>query len=162
MDKKERDEKIEVYGRGFGLLTTALKDVPDQAWKFKPVPTEWSVHEIIVHMADSESMAALRLRKLVVEPGSTLMAYEESRWADALNYLEHSTEDALQVIKFARQTTYGLLKRLPDGVFTQSVIHPEYKEPYTFDRWLNIYSKHIHDHIEQIKNNVQAWREVGR
>ncbi len=159
MDAKERNEKIEQYGRGFDLLKAALAEVPAEAMKFKPSVKDWSAHEVIVHMADSESMSALRARKLIVEPGSQLMGYEEAKWADALNYQEQSVEDALQVIKYARQTTYRLLKTLPDEVFAHSVKHPENPEPYTFDRWLTIYANHIPNHVEQIKNNVKLWRE---
>jgi hypothetical protein len=62
MNKQERDEKIELYGRGHDLLTAALAEVPREAWLFKPEPQEWSVHEVIIHLADSESNAALRAR----------------------------------------------------------------------------------------------------
>ncbi len=155
MNIKERNEKIEQYGRGFNLLMAALAEVPKEAWDARPEPNEWSVHEIVVHMADSESMSALRVRKLIVEPGSTLMGYEEAKWADALSYKKQSVDDALQIIKLARQTTYHLLKTLPDEVFTHSVTHPEFSEPYTFERWLNIYARHIPDHIEQIKKAVE-------
>lgn len=155
MNIAERNEKIEKYGQGFDLLTAALAEVPTATWEVRPEPNEWSVHEIVVHMADSESMSALRVRKLIVEPGSMLMGYEEAKWADALNYKEHSVDDALQIIKLARQTTYRLLKTLPDEIFTHSVTHPEYSEPYTFERWLNIYARHIPDHIEQIKKTVE-------
>ena len=41
------------------------------------MPHEWSIHELIAHMADSECMGAIRVRKLIAEPGSTLMMYEE-------------------------------------------------------------------------------------
>ena len=159
MDAKERNQKIEQYGLGFNLLKAVLAEVPTDAMKFKPEPTEWSVHEVVIHMADSEAMSALRVRKLIVEPGSQLMGYEEAKWADALNYQEQSFEDALQVIKYARLTTYNLLKTLPDEVFTHSVKHPENPEPYTFDRWLTIYANHIPNHIDQIKNAVKLWRE---
>ena len=158
MDQKERNDKIEQYGQGFELLTAALDYVPRKAWEFKPSSTEWSVHEIIVHIGDSESMAALRLRKLIVEPGSLLMGYEEAKWADALDYQKQDPEDSLQVIKYARQTSYRLLKTLSDEVFTHSVTHPERSEPYTLEMWLNIYSKHIPDHIAQIKNSSEAWK----
>jgi DinB superfamily len=154
MNTKERNEKIEQYGNGFNLLTAALAKVSKEVWEVRPEPNEWSVHEIVVHMADSESMSALRVRKLIVEPGSTLMGYEEAKWADALNYKKQSADDALQIIKLARQTTYHLLKTLSDEVFAHSVTHPEYSEPYTFERWLNIYERHIPDHIEQIKKTV--------
>ena len=159
MTPEERREKIELYGRGFDLLTAALGEVPKEAWKFKPAPNEWSVHEIIIHLADSESNAALRARKLAVEPGGTLMGYDQDVWANKLNYHDQSPENALQFVKYARLTTYNWLKTLPDDVFTHTVKHPEYEEPYSFEMWVNIYSAHIPGHIEQIKNNVKIWME---
>ena len=162
MNHEERKEKIEAYGHGYDLLIRALAEVPKEAWQFRPSAKDWSVHEIIVHMADSESMSALRVRKLIVEPGSLLMGYEEAKWADALNYKTQSAEDALQIIKLARQTTYHLLKTLPDDVFTHSVTHPEYSEPYTFERWLTIYADHIPNHINQIMDSYKAWKENQR
>jgi hypothetical protein len=159
MNKKERDEKIELYGRGAELLKAALAQVPAEAMQFKPDPKEWSVHEIIVHIADSESNAALRARKLIVEPGGTFMGYDQDEWAISLKYHEHSMEDALETTRFVRKTTYELLKRQPDEVFTHTCKHPEYDEPYTFEKWIDIYSAHIPGHIEQIQNNMKLWRE---
>jgi len=159
MNREQRNAKVEEYGRGFDLLTAALAKVPHEAWEFRPAPTEWSAHEIVVHMGDSESMAALRARKLIVEPGSTLMGYEEAKWAGALGYEQQDREASLGIIKLARQTTYRLLKTLPEKVFEHSVKHQEYPEPYTFDKWLDIYARHIPDHIAQIEGNVEAWKK---
>ena len=159
MNTQERNEKIELYGRGFSLLKAALAEVPQEAIKFKPAPTEWSVYEIIIHIADSESNAALRARKLIVEPGGTLMGYDQDKWTDTLKYHEHDLEDALEVTRLARKTTYELLKRQPNEVFTHSITHPEYEAPYTFEQWVNNYSAHIPGHIEQIKNNVMLWKK---
>jgi hypothetical protein len=159
MGNQERKAKIEEYGRGYALLEAALGKIPRGAWTHKPSAEDWSVHEILVHMGDSESMAALRIRKLIVEPGSTLMAYEESKWAQALNYQAQSAEDALQVIKLARQTTYRLLGTLPDKVFEYSVTHPEMREPYTFDTWLGIYARHIPDHLDQMQRAFADWKK---
>lgn len=159
MTSGERNEKIELYGRGFDLLTAALAEVPKEAWKFKPAPTEWSVHEIIIHLADSESNAALRARKLIVEPGGVLMGYDQDKWANELNYHGQSHEDALETVRLVRKSTYELLKKQPDEVFTHAVKHPEYAEPYTFEMWIHLYSRHIPAHIEQIRNNVKLWKE---
>ena len=159
MNEDERSQKIEDYGRGYDHLLEGLAGIPREAWDFKPAPTEWSVHEIIVHMADSESMAALRARKLIVEPSSTLMGYEEARWADALDYGRLDADDALQIVKLARQTTYRLLKTLPAEAFGHSVRHPEQAEPYTFDLWLTIYARHIPDHVDQMKRAYEAWKQ---
>lgn len=159
MEMEERDEKIELYGRGYDLLTQTLNDIPREIWTFKPEPKEWSVHEILVHLADSESNAALRARKLIVEPGGAIMGYDQDRWAIELDYHNHSWEDALEVVRLVRKTTYALLKKQPDEVFSHSVKHPEYNEPYTFEQWLDIYSAHVPGHIEQIKNNYKIWRD---
>jgi len=161
MNRMERNEKIEQYGRGFDLLLETLNAIPREAWEFKPAPDAWSIHEVIVHLADSEGNSALRARLLAAEPGRTLMAYDQDRWALALNYHEQDVDDALQVTKYARLTTYKWLKTLPDEVFTHTVNHPEYKEPYSFEKWLDIYAGHIPAHIEQIKANYQTWKSLG-
>ena len=160
MTPAERIKKIEAYGNGFKLLTATLAETPKEAWKFKPEPTEWSIHEIILHLADSEANSALRARKLAVEPGGDLMGYDQDLWANKLNYHGQNPEDALQVLKYARLTTYNWLKTLPDEIFTHSVKHPDYEQPYTFEMWLEMYSAHIPAHIEQIKNNLKIWSKT--
>ncbi len=40
MDREERDEKIELYGRGYDLLIDTLREIPREMWTFKPEPTE--------------------------------------------------------------------------------------------------------------------------
>ncbi|NWG08009.1 MAG: DinB family protein [Chloroflexi bacterium] len=159
MDKTERDSKIELYGRGYDMLMEMLKDIPPEMWKFKPEPKEWSVHEVLVHLADSESNAALRARKLIVEPGGALMGYDQDKWAVELDYHDQNWEDALETLRLVRKTTYELLKKQPDEVFEHTAKHPEYDEPYTLEKWLNIYSEHIPGHIEQIRNNYRIWRD---
>ncbi len=159
MDADERNEKIELYGRGFDLLTEALKEIPRQMWQFKPAPAEWSVHEVLIHLADSETNAAMRARMLIVQPGGTLMAYDQDQWALGLDYHDQDIADALETVRLVRKTTYALLKKQPDDVFEHTVRHLEYVEPYTFEKWLDIYSAHIPGHIEQIRNNYKLWRD---
>lgn len=158
MNSEERNEKIELYGKGFEMLMETLKAIPREAWKFRPAPGEWSIHEVIVHLADSETNSALRARLLAAEPGRVVMAYDQDKWATALNYHDQDVDDALQFTKYARLTTYKWLKTLPDEIFFHTVIHPEYDEPYSFEKWLNIYVGHIPGHIAQIEANYEAWK----
>jgi hypothetical protein len=162
MNKDERNEKIELYGRGYDLLKAALAEVPQEAMKFKPTSKDWSVYEIIVHIADSETNAALRARKLIVEPGGMLMGYDQDKWAVELNYHDHDLEDALEATRIARKTTYRLLKTVLDEVFdTHWLKHPEMESQYTFEKWINIYSAHIPGHIDQIKGNMTTWKKAN-
>lgn len=81
MDKNERQKLIEEYGEGYQKLLACLDEIPKEIWQFKPAPEEWSVHEIIVHLADSESNSALRARRLIVEPNQPVMGYDPDLWA---------------------------------------------------------------------------------
>lgn len=167
MNQNERNEMLEEYGRGYDLLMAALAEIPREAWEFKPAPEEWSIHELLVHMADSEIMGVIRLYKLIAEPGSTLMTYDSDIWARGLNYQNQDAEDALQMFKLTRQRTYHLLKSLPNETFMHSAIHPdnvhpEYGEGYTLDKWLKIYVFHVPEHAEQLKKAYQAWKSQKR
>jgi DinB family protein len=162
MNPAERTEMIEEYGRGFDLLTAALAEIPREAWEFKPAPQEWGVHELLVHMKDSEYMGVLRLHKLIAEPGSMLMPYQEDKWPEKLGYQNQSMEDALQLFKLMRQTTHRLLKSLPEQVFSHSVVHPEWSEPYRMENWLVIYASHVPEHVGQLQQIYRAWKEENR
>jgi hypothetical protein len=162
MNAEEYKVKIKLYGKGFELLTEVLDETPRKMWKFKPSPEAWSIHEVIVHLADSETNAALRARLLIAEPGRPVMAYDQDAWAVKLNYHDQDVDDALKVVKMARKTTLALLKSLPVETFENTILHPEYEKPYTFTMWLTVYSEHIPGHIEQIKQIYQAWKEAGK
>ena len=158
MMPEERREQIELYGRGFDLLTATLAEIPKEAWQFKPALAEWSIQEIIIHLADSEAIATQQARLMVAEPGGTVMAYDPDAWATRLKYSEQDTDEALQLLKLPRLFTYRWFKSLPESAFGLSVAYPGYEEPYTLDELVGIYAGHIPDHIEQIKNNVRSWR----
>lgn len=162
MDKQERNALIEEYGAGYSNLKACLDSLPRAMWQFKPAPSEWSVHEIIVHLADSESNSALRARRLIVEPGQSVMAYDQDVWANGLNYHAQNWEDALETVRLVRKSTYELLKMQPDDVWTHAATHPEFSDPYTFERWLKIYAGHIPGHIDQIRGNEKAWKEQNK
>jgi len=159
MDAEERKKNIELYGSGYDLLMAALAEVPQEAMTFKPEPNEWSVHEIIIHLADSESIAAQQARLMVAEPGRTLMDYSPDAWADNLHYRDANAEEALQLLKLIRAFTYRWFKSLPEEAFALSAIYPGDDDPYALDDLLFIYAKHIPSHINQIENNMKLWRE---
>jgi hypothetical protein len=162
MDKAERNELIEKYRTSFDEFEKVLKTIPKEAWLFKPEPKEWSVHQVIIHIADSETNSYLRARRLVAEPGGMLMAYDQDVWADNLDYHSQSTEDALEVTRYVRKMTYDFIKDLPDEVWENTATHPEYPEPYTFEKWLRIYSKHPGEHAKQIAENYRLYKEQSK
>ena len=158
MNATERQSALERYGNGFQMLAETLNGIPREAWGFKPGPKEWSIHEIIIHLADSEAIAAQQARLMVAEPGGTVMAYDPDAWAVNLKYERMDADEALELLLLTRSFTARWLKTLPESAFALSVAYPGDAEPYDLDTLLRIYSGHIPDHIKQIKNNFLLWK----
>ena len=156
MAATDRLKKIESYGNAYAELVDALKQFPQYMWTFKPSPDRWSIHEIIIHIADSEANSYVRCRRFVAEPGEGVMAYDENRWAEALRYHAQSTEEAIELFKWLRLRSYRLIQSMPESVWSNTVLHPENGE-MTMDDWLDVYERHIRDHVGQMRANYADW-----
>ena len=156
MTGEERQRRIELYGNAHSLLVEALKQFPKEMWTFKP-KDGWSIHEIIVHITDSEANSFVRCRRLIAEPGSAVLGYDENVWAKALKYEEQSTDDAIELFKCLRRVSYNLIKVRADSV-AGNVIHHSENGPMTFDDWLDMYERHIPDHVAQMQKAYEEWK----
>ena len=82
-----------------------------------PRPGAWSAHEILCHCADAEANSYARIRFLVAEVNPVIRAFDENRWAQAVDYHALPAETALSVVEALRAHTDALVRRLPeDGV----------------------------------------------
>ena len=113
----------------------------------------WSPRQVIHHMADSETQSYARLRKLIAEPGSVIQGYDEGKWAEnpTLGYQSLPVEDSVAVIKAVRKSSYELIKRLSNEELLNKCTHSESGE-YSVKNWLDTYTNHPTDHLNQIKN----------
>jgi DinB superfamily len=153
----ERVALIERYAAGPERLSVALGAVPREALQWKPGPARWSAHEIVVHCADSETNAHMRLRYLLAEPEPLIVGYDQDRWATAFDYHAHPLDTALATVRAVRANTVPLLKRMPETGWRRMGRHTE-SGPYSVEDWLAIYAEHLEKHARQIDGNVQAWR----
>lgn len=156
MHPEEREQRIAVYGAAYETLLEALEKYPKEMWKYKPGPERWSIHEIILHIADSEANSYIRCRRFLAEPGETVMAYDEDQWAVSLDYQDQSAEDAVELFRLLRQMTHQLIRSLPASAWANTIYHPE-NGKMTLDDWLNVYTNHVSEHIRQMQATYEAW-----
>ena len=155
-----RRHKLDSYARAYELLTEALAEVPREMWQYRPAPGKWTVHEVVIHVADSEANSFIRCRRAIAEPGSAVIAYDENKWAEALDYHNRDIDAALELFRVLRATTYELIRALPESVWANTIEHPE-NGTMTLDDWLDTYEAHVPVHIAQIRRNLAAWN-AGR
>jgi uncharacterized damage-inducible protein DinB len=161
MTPEERRQKIVSYGAAYDKLVAALDRYPAEMWSYRPAPGRWTIHEIIVHIADSEANSYIRARRFLAEPGSAVLGYDEEGWARALNYHDQNPADALELFRWLRYATFNLIQGQPDAVWANTVHHSE-SGLMTMDDWLVTYESHIPDHIGQMEAVYQAWLNAGR
>ncbi len=156
MKREERRQKLESFGRAPVLLSAALRQFPKKMWLHKPCSDRWSIHEIILHLADSEASAYIRCRRLIAEPGSPVLEFDAARWAGTLGYFHQSTREALEIIRRLRRMTYQLLAALPEQIW-ENAVELQVTDRMTLERWVEIQERHIPHHIEQMKLNYETW-----
>lgn len=154
---EERQKKIESYARAHDLLQAALIRFPKEMWQYKPAPHQWSIHEIIVHITDSEANSYIRCRRLIAQPGSDVLGYDQDAWAVKLDYHQQSTDDYLALFELLRRLSYQLIKNQDLKVYETATIHHSENGWMTFDDWLHAYETHIPQHIAQMERVYAAW-----
>ena len=160
MTPAERRALIDRYAAGPDILEAALARVPVQAMQWRPAPAKWSVHEVVVHCADSETNAHMRIRYLLAETEPLIVGYDQDRWATVLNYHQLPLATALATIRAVRANTLPLLGRLTEADWARTGRHTEH-DSYGAEKWLTIYAEHLEVHARQIERNLLAWERKG-
>lgn len=159
MDDKQRVELVKKYRRSVKELEKTLNKIPAKAWGYKPEPQEWSINEIILHLMDTEMVSFNRARKLVSQPGSTVMPMDQNAYAANLNYNHSDVKKALKLLKNLVDLMTEWLKTLPLETYQINGTHPDYEGAYTLEQWLVHFADHTYIHIDQIKNNYVSWKK---
>jgi len=155
MTKEERNALIEQYAAGYTEVVGSLDGFPADGLTKHPVAGKWSAAEIVHHLADSESISAIRLRRLLAEERPVIHGYDQDAYAARLNYNSRGLGPALEAFRAARATTLQLLRAMGDDDWARTGWHTEIGV-YGAERWLEIYAVHAHNHASQIRRLRQA------
>lgn len=112
-------------------------------------PSGWSSRMVVHHLADSESMAYIRLRRLIAEDDPVIWGYDEPEWAERLHY-DRPIEPSLAVLGAVRAASLQLMGSLTTDEWARTGTHTE-SGAYSVELWLDIYAEHSHEHAEQIR-----------
>jgi uncharacterized damage-inducible protein DinB len=161
MTHEERHQLIEQYAAGYEDVTRALEGLTEEQLSAHPIPGKWSAREIVHHLADSESISAQRLRKLLVEARPLIQGYDQEEYARRLRYNERPLAPALAAFRAARATTLQLLSAMTDDDWRREGTHSE-SGRYTAESWLAIYAVHARNHAAQIVRLREALAATAR
>ena len=81
VDRQERAQLINQYRDGYRVVTESLAGVTDEELD-RSATGDWTPRQIAHHLADSEMMSAIRIRRLLAEAEPDIYGYDEKAFAE--------------------------------------------------------------------------------
>lgn len=150
----DRAVLLATYRTAIADLDAALEGITEMELDRVPAVGGWTARQVVHHLADSESMASIRLRRLVAEDEPLIHGYDEPEWARRLHY-DRPIEASVAVVAAVRAASLQLLESLTADEWARTGTHSE-SGSYSVDRWLEIYAAHTHEHADQIRRARSA------
>jgi hypothetical protein len=146
-------QAVDIYEYGAEKLARAIEGLSREELRCKPAEDagagRWSIHEIVVHLADSDGVLADRMKRAIAESGSPLLAYDENKWMAGLAIEQQSTEDALGLFQLIRKQMTVILRSVPADAWERYGVHSEVGK-LTLDGLVERANKHFENHLKFI------------
>ena len=141
---------LERYASAVADLESAVAGISDAELDGAPADGGWTPRMVVHHVADSESMAYIRLRRLLAEDAPLIAGYDEPEWARRLHY-DRPIASSLAVVAAVRAASLELLLTLTLAEWERAGTHSD-SGAYSVRRWLELYAEHTHEHADQIRH----------
>jgi uncharacterized damage-inducible protein DinB len=152
---------IRAYAEGPRLLETAVSGLSRDELHFTPGPEHWSIHANVVHVADTDVVAAARMRYVIAEPGAALVSFDQTKWARAMDYGAQPLEQALALFRAIRASTTEVLRRAPREAWEQIGVNTE-AGPQTLEWLVEHFADHVPYHLRTIAKRRAQYAQASR
>lgn len=156
MDAATRRDLIAQYEGGYQRVSEALQGIAEGDFD-QHLPGKWSIRQIVHHLADSEMVAAVRLRRLVAEDRPGIRTTDFTGYGRRLFY-DRPVQSSLELFRAVRTSTSEIIRRMSEQDWTREGMHSETGR-FTPEKWLEIFAKHAATHAEQIARTKAAGKK---
>ncbi|MCY9549171.1 DinB family protein [Lysinibacillus xylanilyticus] len=152
------EELIKEYALGYTMLREAIEGLSEEELRYKPAPDKWSIHQILIHVTDSEISSTSRLKKVLAEDEPILISFDQDAWANNLGYDLLDREQHFLLFKFLRSSMQPILDQLTSEQSRRVGVYVD-QARFTFKQLLEYRVQHIRDHLDQIERVKNAYQE---
>ncbi len=149
---------LEIQAATASTLARLINEVPTSKLQNRPAPEQWSVIEILAHLADSEVVCGWRLRSILGAPGSPIAAYDQNAWAIAGHYATRDPHECIEQFRAMRNANLSLLRTLTPEQWQHYGMHAE-RGQESVERTVNMIAGHDLNHIRQIEHILASSAE---
>jgi uncharacterized damage-inducible protein DinB len=140
---------IEAYEAAVIRLRAAVAGLTRDDLTARPGPGDWSIHEVVIHLADSDAISIDRMKRMLTEEDPPLLYAHESAYVRLLHPHEQDLADALTLFEVGRRQWARVLRRLPDEAFDRGGVHDR-RGRVTVGGLVADYVRHVDDHLRFI------------
>ena len=137
--------------RAPGLLRSAVAGLDEAALNTRY--RNWTIRQIVHHLADSHLHAYLRFKWGLAEGETTIKPYDESKWSALPLALTAPVGPSLDLFSSVHAMWLALLRAASPADFRRIVHHPERPKPLCLAELPPLYAWHAEHHTAQI-----TWR----
>lgn len=142
-------DPVEVLGSTPSVLAAMIDGAPHGAVSTPEAHGKWSITEVVQHLADSETVWAYRLRKVLAEDQPVLSGYDQDLWARRFRYADVPIVEALTLFTLCRKANLRLLNQLTEEDLQRVGVHSE-RGRETVQHMVALYAGHDLVHLRQI------------
>ena len=146
---------LKVQAATASTLARLVKDVPASKLRKRPTPEQWSVTEILAHLADSEVVCGWRLRAILGAPGTAIEAYDQDAWNLAGHYSTRNASECIDQFRAMRKANLLLLNSLTPEQWGLYGMHSE-RGKETVEHIVSLIAGHDLNHVQQIERILAA------
>ncbi len=136
--------------RGPVAVEEAIAGVDPATLNRRPPGEDWSMRDVVIHLADVELVQAVRIRLVLAGGEPVLPAWDQDVWKRKLLYVFRDPEAALSVFRQVRYGTAELLRECAPAAWDRAGRHPE-AGAVTAAALLASAAGHVEEHVAQLR-----------
>lgn len=136
-------------------LTTHLDDLEESALAIAEGPGQWSITQVLAHLADTELAFGWRIRLLLTADRPPLTGFDETAWVTRFDYAGADPAEAFHAFAMQRSWNMRVYASITDADRERVGIHSE-RGAESVDRVLRMIAGHDLRHRRQIVRIIKA------
>ena len=110
----------------------------------------WTIRQIVHHLADSHANAYVRFRLALTEETPSIKPYDESKWVELSDAKSGDVELSLHLLEALHNRWVQLLRSMTDTDFLRAYFHPAQNKAVALAEAIGVYAHHGRHHSAQI------------
>jgi hypothetical protein len=149
---------IQSYTNVYEQLSSVIVGLTEEQLKWKSAPDQWSITEVLSHLADHNIVVSFRIRKILSETPADLPAFQQDPWVSETKANESSAAEILAIYQALLMYNSLLFRRLSTEDWNKSGVNV-IGETVTLAHAVQGFINHVQVHLNQIERIKRGLRD---